>query len=86
MSISDAVSEYNKTASKPYALDGQPKATKKKETETNSLGLPEGSPDNIEGIKAAMKAKGVKFHHLAKEKKLVAIYRAEVLKEEPTDK
>ena len=45
-----------------------------KDVKLNSIGLPEGSPEDREGLKAALEAEGVVFHANAKLDKLVDLY------------
>lgn len=46
-------------------------------------GLPEGHPQDREGLKEALKGAGVPFHGSLGTPKLAELYRAEVLKETP---
>ena len=84
MSIKEAIADYNKNCDHPYNPDATEAEAKDQAPADHPLGLPDGCPSDIAGIKAAMKEKGVVFHHLAKKKKLVQIYREEVLKEPET--
>lgn len=49
------------------------------EVELNEIGLPVGSPDNIETLREALTDAGVEFHPRNKLEKLTDLYRSEVL-------
>lgn len=47
--------------------------------EMNALGLPHGSPEDRNALKAALKDEGVEFHPNTKTETLVDLFRSEVL-------